>query len=172
MLPIGFTLVPWNFPWIWSWTRLCWNWPLLPPHSAHSALPSPLFKGWDKPAAPRAPEAKRGKWCLILFCLSSFLHSLLMTLSFWAGSSVQVGEERRASGAEALQGQKMWIAVERCKLRITDLMTVLWYWPVTHTVLYYPSIHHSVQEIIHYLWNPGALLTQVWWIPDPGFPVT
>lgn len=48
----------------------------LPP-SAHSALPSPLFKDRHKPVAPKAPEATKGERGAILFCSSSFLYSLL-----------------------------------------------------------------------------------------------
>lgn len=50
---------------------------LNPVSIAHSALPSPLFKGWDKPVAPRVPEATKSEYGAILFRSSCFLHSLL-----------------------------------------------------------------------------------------------
>lgn len=141
--------IPLKLPLNLDWNKAVLKLALTPLPSAHSALPSPLFKGWHKPVAPRAPEATKGEWGAIPFCSSSFLHSLLYDTATLGDSSAQGGKRERAAGPEALQGQKMWRKIEeqekeRCKPRITDLMTVLWYWPATHTVLCYHSIHHSV----------------------------
>lgn len=71
---------------------------LTPFPSAQRGLPSPLFKGWDKPVAPRPPEAKKGEWNAILFFSSYFLHSPVWWHSH-SGGLLSSGRGKREEGS-------------------------------------------------------------------------
>lgn len=108
---------------------------LTPLLSAHSALPSPLFK----PVAPRAPEAKKGEQGAILFCSSSFLHSLLDDTPTLGGSSAQGMKREEGSRTRGSPGTYVNSngGTRKGKMQTQNLMTV----PVTRVVLsQHPSL--------------------------------